>query len=55
MFYHIKCVVLNAAHLLAPRETLVLQIMLHVPVGQLSLSNLKYFHTADILSTGLPK
>ena len=29
--------------------------MLHVAVGLLSLSNLSYFHTADILSTGLPE
>ena len=36
------------------RETVVLQ-MLHVAVGLLSLSNLSFFHTADILSSGLPE
>ena len=50
----IKFVVLNATLCLAPQETFVLQ-MLHVVAGLCSLSNLKYFHSADILSTGLPE
>ena len=29
--------------------------MFHVAAGLLLLSNLSYFHTADILSTGLPE
>ena len=37
-FHLTICVVLNAALLLPPRETVVLQ-MLHVAVGLLSLSN----------------
>ena len=54
IFYRTKFVVLNAALLSPPGETVRLQ-MLHVTVVLLSLSNLKYFHTADILSTGLPE
>ena len=46
--------VLNAAVLLPPREMEVLQI-LHVATRLLSFSKLKYFHTADILSKGVPE
>ena len=49
-----EVVALNSALLSPPRKMVVLQ-MSHVAVGLLSLSNLKYFHTADILSTGLPE
>ena len=52
VFYCTKCVVLNAALLLPPCRTVVLQ-MLHVAAGLLSLSSLSYFHTADISSTVL--
>ena len=45
--------VLHAALLSPPRGMVVLQ-MIHVATWLLSLSNLDYFHTADILSTGLP-
>ena len=43
--------VLNAALLLSPCETVILQ-MLHVAVGLLSLSNVKLFPHCDILATG---
>ena len=47
----IKLVVVNGALLLPPHEMLTLQT-LQVDVGLLSFSNLKYFHTADILAVG---
>ena len=54
IFYCTKWVVLNAALLLPPGKILILQ-MLQVTIGLLLFSNLSYFHTADILSKGLPE
>ena len=47
IFYHIKCVVLNAALLFLFPQTVVLQ-MLHVASGLLLLCTLSFFHIADI-------
>ena len=48
IFHRTSCVVLNAALLLPPHETVVLQ-MLHVAAGLLSLSTLGYFHTGQFI------